>query len=351
MDDAATFEGDGLPHPGQRQIARQQKQMKSKALNCLPCRKHKLRCDRQIPCKNCRRSGREDHCRKHPASAPPRGAEDRSRQVHIVDTNGPQIRPESNEQNLPLSNPSPPHHSNVRDTTTPTWSRSRPREVPSGVETPSRILPNLNNKVGSIYLDGAYKELESHDERQRNVPTAEVIIDRRASGAVYTSPAQPLMFNGVRSLLEHWQSSLQDQELYWKHQLCNLLPTRSQCDLLTCYYIENINWIFQSIHVPSFRRDYSHFWDTGVEEIDLIWLSLLYTIISVSGLYISPEAVQIVGIKPAEIRSLAHVWHSASRQSLQAGGFESKPCLTQLQTFSITQLYWYATNQVEVLNS
>jgi hypothetical protein len=41
----------------------------------------------------------------------------------------------------------------------------------------------------------------------------------------------------------------------------------------------------------------------------------------------------------------------SSRRALRAGDFEARPCLTQLQTFSVTQLYWYATNDIETLNS
>ncbi|OBU01479.1 hypothetical protein VE01_00380 [Pseudogymnoascus verrucosus] len=51
-----------------------QQQVKSRALSCLPCREHKLKCDRQVPCKSCVRSNRVDHCRKHPAPIGRNGA-------------------------------------------------------------------------------------------------------------------------------------------------------------------------------------------------------------------------------------------------------------------------------------
>jgi hypothetical protein len=112
-----------------------------------------------------------------------------------------------------------------------------------------------------------------------------------------------------------------------------------------------MHWVYQAIHVPSFRKNYSRFWVTNVEDVDLIWLSLLYTIISCSGLYVPLDKAEDVGLDPSNVRNLAHVWHSASRQALHAGGFETKPCLTQLETFLITQLYWLATKSFEAMNS
>jgi hypothetical protein len=52
-----------------------------------------------------------------------------------------------------------------------------------------------------------------------------------------------------------------------------------------------------------------------------------------------------------QVGDLARKWYSASRQCLYAGGFEAKACLTQLQTFLITQPYWIGTNDMETMNS
>lgn len=151
-------------------------------------------------------------------------------------------------------------------------------------------------------------------------------------------------------MLQHWALPRHEQKAFWKRQLCNLLPSRSQCDMFVLYYTENINWIFQTVHVPSFRKEYAAFWDSDVNDINLIWLSLLLTAMSVSALYLPPSAGEMVGFPAHELRDAAHIWHSASRQALHAGGYEHKPCLTQLQTFGVTQFYWYAMNKTEALS-
>ncbi|KAK5034542.1 hypothetical protein LTS07_003463 [Exophiala sideris] len=142
-----------------------------------------------------------------------------------------------------------------------------------------------------------------------------------------------------------------DQKTQWKKLLVKLLPTRTQSDILLTYFIEHVNWIFQTVHIPTFRKEYSNFWDGEIEAADLIWMSLLFTTLSLSALYIPVNVVELVGLQRGSIRRYADTWHHASRQALHAGDFEEKPTLTQLQTFSVTQLYWYATNNIEALNS
>ena len=145
--------------------------------------------------------------------------------------------------------------------------------------------------------------------------------------------------------------NLSEQKFRWKTLLVKLLPTRTQSDILLSYFIENVNWLFQTVHIPTFRKEYAGFWDGRIEDVDLVWMSLLFTIISLSALYIPVDAVELAGLQRDSVRRYAHLWHHAALQALQAGEYESKPCLKQLQTFSITQLYWYATNNIEILNS
>lgn len=165
---------------------------------------------------------------------------------------------------------------------------------------------------------------------------------------------QALGFNGISSGVSFASSIPHDPmgtKLFWKSQLAAVLPSQNQCDLLVCYYMENINWLYQAIHVPSFRRQYADFWSGSVQDIDLIWLSLLYTIISISALLIPVELVEAMGFEHSTIRNLSHISHSASRQALYSGEYESKPCLLQLQTFLATQLYWLSTKNIEAMNS
>ncbi|OBT81436.1 hypothetical protein VE02_09950 [Pseudogymnoascus sp. 03VT05] len=138
---------------------------------------------------------------------------------------------------------------------------------------------------------------------------------------------------------------------YWRVQLLAALPTRNQCDMLVTYFLENINWVYHAIHVPSFRKEYSQLWDRDTNSVDLSWLSLLFIVISESALFISSDVAQAIGLSPMNVRNLSHIWYTSSRQALHASGFESKPQLVHLQTFLVSQIYWLATKNVETMNS
>lgn len=142
-----------------------------------------------------------------------------------------------------------------------------------------------------------------------------------------------------------------DPKLFWKVQLASLLPPRKLCDRLVSYYIENIDLIYHAIHIPSFQRQYEAFWSLNATEIDLIWLALLLTIISLAALMSPQGYMDVLGEEKFISRDWAHVWHQASRQALHAGDYELKPTLMQLQVFLCTQIYWLETKQHEILNS
>lgn len=358
------------PGMQRRQSHQNPHHVKRKALNCLPCRQHKLRCDRHVPCSNCRRSSREDLCRKHPASAPGRdielpGAHARAQagtlQVELTTSSNRHLpspissqQENHNETNMPALAVGAAGHQSRGQSQDQSQSQTAYNSSCIQQQPPprSQLSPSLNEgtrRVSNIHMLQVYDTLAQRKAQPRTDQRAEAIASTDASLLAPIDTAQMTAMSGA--LMLQWSLSSNDQELFWKRQLCGMLPTQSQCDVLSCYYFENINWIFQSIHVPSFRKQSTRFWSTNMDEVDLTWLSLLYTIISVSGLYFPLEATKIIGMESSKIRSLAHVWHSASRQALHAGNFETKPSLTQLQTFSVTQLYWLAMNKVEALNS
>lgn len=172
-----------------------------------------------------------------------------------------------------------------------------------------------------------------------------------SEAAVPTAPVPP---NNAPFWISAGQNATQqhmDVAMFWKSQLLSVLPQRAQCDLLVSYYTDHMDWVYHGLHIPSFYAAYAKFWESEIGDVDIIWLSLLYTILSCGALYVPFSDAEAVGLDRSNLRHLANVWHSASRQALHAGGFEAKPCLTQLQTFLVTQLYWLATRNVETLNS
>lgn len=144
---------------------------------------------------------------------------------------------------------------------------------------------------------------------------------------------------------------LDEDQMFWKRYLTSLLPSQNQCDFLVSLFFENINWIYQTVHAPSFRSEYSTFWSSCLEDIDLIWLSLLFIMLALSATAIPSAMAESAGLEPAELAPLADRLYSASRHALHAGSYDLKPCLTQIQVFSVSQTYWYAMKNIEALNS
>lgn len=264
-------------HTPPQQMQRKKQLSGRRTLSCLPCRVHKLRCDRRVPCHACTRYRRESECHQHPAPAA---------RLNLVSSRPAAIAPGLN-----------PHKKTTADGS-------------STISTENTQLPLSQSSVPVLFpLSGP-----------------------------------------LSSICDTVDDSLHTKR-FWRAQLATLLPTQHQCDLLVSYYLENVHWLFHSFHVPTFHRQYSEFWSIGTEKVDLIWLALLFTIISSTALIVPVESAVTVGLETSRVRQLSRVWHLASRQALHAGDFESKPSLMQLQVFIATQLYWLETKNIEFLNS
>lgn len=320
-----------------------------RTLSCLPCRQHKLRCDRHVPCNTCSRYRREDQCRQHPApSAVLEATTPDSRRSRYLIAAGPAAI-QSHDQNERHPRRKSLQELGAEDSPDSRGSDSAKRQC-------LEYMPKQKS-IGGVqmarFAEHWRQLMPSSASVQQNIYSLNppgyappvLLIPQDFCISTPSSPHQS------PPSIDQIPRDPMDTKLFWKTQLAAVLPTQNQCDLLLCYYMENSNWLYQAVHVPSFRRQYSEFWATNVDDIDLIWLSLLFTIISISALHIPFELVEAIGFEQSTIRNLAHKWHSASRQALYAGEFESKPNLMQLQTFLVTQLYWLSTKNIEVMNS
>ncbi|KAL9567480.1 hypothetical protein ACKAV7_008430 [Fusarium commune] len=226
-------------------------------LSCLACRQHKLRCDRRVPCGTCIRYRREAQCRENPAPSQRRGA-----------AIGASI------------------HRAVEDRRSSTGAAVI-SHVQQGIEALETRL--YGGDAGYAGRPTAVQSAHPLSDRAGSSPSQNFTSFVRLLGlnedlgeAPPPSLPQILAEANREKHLSSWWSFLdvQHRKRVYRQQLSAALPTRSQCDLLANYYLEHVNWIFQTIHVPSFRRDYVMFWDTGMDQADLIWLSLLFTVIS-----------------------------------------------------------------------
>ncbi|KIY02625.1 uncharacterized protein Z520_01090 [Fonsecaea multimorphosa CBS 102226] len=321
-------------------------------LSCEPCRRHKLKCDRGIPCSTCSRYNREELCLLNPAA--PGGKKTGSSQPRQNDQSRPGRIVEATDASQPVA-AAAGERSSRQGAGNPSgngWSAALSHDSVADVPATQQQRRGRGQLVESVNVVAATKSLSAR--RQHPSSAGDAGTDGRSEGAMsilfpQTLPLLQFSSGHDGSILETLMFA--DDELQWKRLLVKLLPTRTQSDILLSYFIEHINWLFQTVHIPTFRKEYATFWDGAVEDADLPWMSLLFTILSLSALYIPVDVVQVVGLQRESIRRYSHVWHRACLQALQAGNYERKPTLSQLQTFSVTQLYWYATNDIETINS
>ena len=285
------------------------------ALSCLPCRRHKLKCDRRVPCQTCCRYGRADKCGQLPV-------------LHSI-SHSPLSR-----RGMAAQTP---------DTPLPHDHGSRTRLRPAKLNLPGVITyPTRANQITNAdneFLDSGHLTLLNRAPTKQQECQSGLAVSLLPRIGSITSSSREMSGNCFHP------------DSYWRVQLLATLPTRNQCDMLVSYFLENINWVHHAIHVPSFRKEYGQLWDTDTDSVDLSWLSLLFIVISESALFISSDVAQAIGLSPLNVRSLSHVWYTSSRQALHASGFESRPQLVHLQTFLVSQIYWLATKNVETMNS
>lgn len=320
------------PNPRPKRGARGAKRL---PLSCLACRHHKLRCDRQVPCGTCVRYGRDDVCQQNPARR-----QVAAQMATIVGR--PPLPPTADASSRTVAEqlPPTPAASNIAVPLGPSASRPQENAIRRrNAQQPPALSEPVPRPVRT--MDGLSITNAGDQLRNQHSPS---------SGA---SGGPPLAaFMAVESPIWNlFDVEDADSKIFWRSHLVNVLPSRAQCDILVTYFIEHVNWMYLPIHVPSFRREYAQFWETHVDDVDFLWLSLLLATISVSAIYIPFEAIEIVSIPKTSIRKLAKTWHFASQQALQAGEYETKPRLVQFQTFIVTRLYYFATNNFELLNS
>ncbi|KAF7558024.1 hypothetical protein G7046_g5920 [Stylonectria norvegica] len=305
-----------------------------RALSCLPCRLHKLRCDRAVPCQSCCRYQREDRCRLNPS---PEAAAAASTRGHSLSS----VLPRMESKALPL----PPKAASTRADLPPTPLSVVAAESVNG----SGLSPYTSqdvamaNTIGEDY--GNNDDFQSHKHQpwlssRQDISVSTFLDDMTVEAATIS-----------RSYNMFEKTLLDESATYWKRYLVSILPAQTQCDMFVSYFFENINWIYQAIHTPSFRSQYAAFWTTNVADVDLIWLSLFYMVLCLGALFIPSQMAEACGFEASDLPALHKRWYSASRKALDAGGYDSKPTLTQIQVFLISQLYWYSTKSVEVLNS
>ncbi len=143
-----------------------------------------------------------------------------------------------------------------------------------------------------------------------------------------------------------------EPEINWKNRLVQLIPTRAKCDAIIEVYLRNVDYIFHTVHHPTFRAELKEFYElTDVNEVNLHWLSLLFMVLAIGCLHLPKKLGKELYGDNEDTGMICENWFKASRQALQAANSDEDVQLVQLQTFSLTQGYLALTKHAELINS
>ncbi|OKL56410.1 hypothetical protein UA08_08054 [Talaromyces atroroseus] len=278
--------------------------------SCLPCREHKVKCNRAIPCQSCERNGREFECLVNPPLY--RGGQpSRHRQRHPVLLSAVIA---SSENAVPLAQRNPEdagldmnYDCQVHDQ----HDQGNADHVDSGLGSASNN--GVWDDVDCLWDWGALSNQVLRANTFTDIrPSLPCVVP--TSGLQHEQPQSSSTTGRISSLLFE-----EPDECDWRRRLIDTLPTRSQCDFLTSYFFENINYVYQVLHAPSFRQQYTEYSAAKWKDVDFAWLSLLYSMLSLSILYIPPDLCIFLGFEEAEVKLLPRSWHLASRQCFCLG--------------------------------
>lgn len=326
--------------------------------SCLPCREQKTRCNHEAPCQACIRRSCQDRCLQNPPSTI---HSTRARKMPLSPLPVPQPVVMRSPESFKASDAGNVDSRNLGIAPAPHGTKKNHARLGQyGMQSP--LSPFATTSEEQIEMG----QIDAVAPRITTVPPS---LDFRINENARLASLLPFLppeaqnldlgANPSTRLANICGSSIESalildpmmEQMRWRFYLASLLPTQSQCEVLVSYFIENVNYVYHAIHVPTFRAQCVYFWTQSASEIDLIWLSLLFIIICLASLRMPLEMCEVIELDPANLQKMAHLWYRASRQALQAGRYESKPCMTQLQTFIITQSYLHMVQDSETFNS
>ncbi|EER28639.1 hypothetical protein D8B26_001087 [Coccidioides posadasii str. Silveira] len=225
------------------------------AISCSRCRRLKVKCDRQTPCENCKRSKRADECIYLSNSPRPERPESQS-----ANTRTPSTDDEKGGLDSPLTGLESPqllHDLNPSGGDSPTAGRvieplrvEVSRESPNGAmylypDTATIWLSKFRGETHwAVYLK-EFKSIFSPDDNHLEFPPLPQIHpeadDAHADASGLNSNFTSLFGNP-------------------KDYILSIIPNKDQIWVYVENYLSTVERIYRVLHIPSFRKEVEAFW-------------------------------------------------------------------------------------------
>ncbi|KAF2471765.1 uncharacterized protein BDR25DRAFT_285369 [Lindgomyces ingoldianus] len=254
-------------HPPHRVVPPSRRRDKP-ILSCTLCRRRKLKCDRQHPCKTCVDRGLSLSCSYAPSSASAKYE----------------------------SKASPNIHDRINQLERLVTTLMGPKENVQGISKKCSNMPDaLPSNIGAFY-----SAIEPSPEA--DVPGTPDRVKLASDETRYTSSGHwTSILDGIAELKDQLdqiptsaqprdsdQGEIQGPDLLFgrqrhatRHELVSALPSRTETDELVNTYFESMDMAPTLIHRPTFLHEYAQFWEHPFET-SVMWLGLLFGVLSVA---------------------------------------------------------------------
>lgn len=307
---------------------------------CGPCRKLKIRCDHNVPCKNCQEKNRVSECLQLPAKAVTG-----KRKLSQPNYSFKRVRSLESASVVSVS----------------TVNKLNMKNTPSEGLKKGELPQNIDTLASAL---SAEYEINS---RYANVSSSEVNTMKTIIGSGHITDKNVSHFpqkigDSLLRLLDLLGTTTKNRENLLKMVFISaiqLLPSRRVATCLKNYFLQYVDYIYHSLHYTTFNEQFEEFFD-GLEtknyaHIDVLWLSLLFLILSAALIHLpkdfSLKKEELFGFQDMEkVKNMVETWSSLSIKLFYLGRDDKKPRLLELQIFSVFQIYAYATKQTEKLS-
>ncbi|KAJ6143578.1 C6 transcription factor [Penicillium samsonianum] len=332
--------------------------------SCDPCRRRKVRCDREFPCGQCERARTSLQCFYGPGVAAPLVPEAHTPPSQAVEPLT-QSRPSGPTSHSPPPDQDQDQNKIIQDLQRrlrrleeqlPSPPTSQATTGPNAIISQTQVLRHLHDRVL-----GAEEQLSNAPRPGPSVngwaipatlPRLRVTPDKtklfgpghwlhtaekfQVLGKFDAKEVEPSLENvGTRSEIagifkdcRHLRQAMKAQEsVRLNHpvpDMLSTLPNQAVCDVLVDAYLRTFELIYRIIHIPSFREEYRQFW-AQPHSISTHFLMKLVLILALGSTFYPDRSNRV------HIRRLAHTWIFAAQWWLVGPSEKSTVNLDGLQ--------------------
>ncbi|KAI1652307.1 uncharacterized protein F4817DRAFT_10341 [Daldinia loculata] len=286
-----------LPPPNRRRDKPQ--------LSCGSCRRRKVKCDRQQPCRTCSLRGLAASC-SYPPDATSRTSD---RDTHSTVQN--RIRELEGLVHVLMQRAASKNSSNVQ--ALPETTEGSPDSEAGASGEPPNGGTLTDSPAGVSYVDGAHWTalLDSISELK------DYFQDGPESGPHSQIPLQPIPDYGPCPLLLYGRFAQSS-----KGEILSILPARSVADSLISKFFSSLDLTPALLHSGQFIRQYIQFWEDPFAA-PIMWIGLLFAIMCFSSMLLQRNGDHDPGALPpnAENTLLVRSYREKVVQCLTLGKY------------------------------